>query len=99
MWTEVEMEEMGMIEMEMIEMEMIEMGMIEMGGGRMGWDGMGWGRRWRGEVGWDGGDGIVEMGWWRWGAVGTELCCGQAKSSRRTARDLSSVLSDVWKER
>lgn len=49
--------------------------------------------------------GIIEMGgggrmgWWRWGAVGTELCCGQAKSSRRTARDLSSVLSDVWKER
>lgn len=43
-----------------------------------------------GEVGLDGGDG---------GAVGTELCCGQVKSSRRTARDLSSVLSDVWKER
>ncbi len=39
--------------------------------------------------------GRIEMG----GAVGTELCCGQAKSSRRTARDLSSVLSDVWKER
>ena len=67
-------------------MEVGEVEMIEMGGGRMGW-----GRRWGwGEVGWDGGDG---------GAVGTELCCGQAKSSRRTARDLSSVLSDVWKER
>lgn len=38
---------------------------------------------------------MIEMG----GAVGTELCRGQAKSSRRTARDLSSVLSDVWKER
>jgi len=53
------------------------------------------------EVGMEVGEvGMIEMGGGgRWGAVGTELCCGQAKSSRRTARDLSSVLSDVWKER
>lgn len=43
--------------------------------------------------------GMIEVGMIEKGGVGTELCRGQAKSSRRTARDLSSVLSDVWKER
>lgn len=91
MGTEVEME---------VEMEVGEVGMIEMGGSRMGWGWRWrwerwkrWGWRWRGEMEME-----VEMEVEK-GGVGTELCRGQAKSSRRTARDLSSVLSDVWKER
>ena len=78
------------MEMEMeveMEVEVGEMGMIERGIIERGMIERGMIKR--GKVGWD-----VEMG-----AVGSELCRGQAKSSRRTARDLSSVLSDVWKER